>query len=1031
MIRFFANHPTAANVLMVAIIILGLTALPKLQRDTFPVIPATEVEIRASYPGATPAEVEDSVCQRIEDTLDSVAGLREIRCDARENIAIATAQMHEGTDMDTFFNDIKSQVEAITSFPDKLEKASIIKLERTAIVASIAITGKMSSQGLKAYAEIIKERLKRDRRIAQVRIQGFSDQTLLIELPAGSLQRYNITLSDIRTAIERQSLDLPAGILQTQTGDIIVRFTGQRRTADELADLVIISGKKGGHVRLGEIAEIDTIFERLEEKVLFNGQRAALLEISKTYDQDSLKVMDAIKENLKRERAMAPQGIDLAISTDVTSNIRDRLRILTSNGIQGLGLVFLTMWLFFSLRFSFWVTMGLPVSILGAVYAMQALGYTLNMMTMVGMLLAIGLLMDDAIVISENIAAQLSKGKKSLEAAIEGTRQVMPGVLSSFFTTAMIVGPLAFLSGKMGDVLKYIPAVLLITLLISLIEAFLILPAHLHHSMKHFNKKDRSRFRQKFEQGFEWVRDALFLPLVAKATRNPQLAIGLMVLLLLISFATIPAGILKYQAFPSLDSDVIQARIILPQGTPLSRTEEVVSRLVESLHTLDKEFTARQLNNQALVQNVTVLFNSNVDAHESGPHVATVSADLLPAGTRNGTVDEMLIRWRTLVGELPDVIALKFTDKERGIAGKAVDIRIQGRNLETLKAASKEIQSFLASIRGIKDISDDMRPGKPEFRVHLKETAGVFGITARVVADELRTAIYGNTSLEVLRGYETYAVTIRLAGADRDSLDDLLALRLRAPDGTLVPLSAVADIEQTRGYARIHRINGQRTVTIQASIDTAKANAREVMGLLFKRFIPTLKQRYPGVRFVSQGQDKETSETGSSLKTNLLIGLIGVYLILVLQFRSYIQPLAVMLAIPMGLIGVVWGHLLMGLDLTMPSMVGFATLAGVVVNDNILLVTFIKERLREGENVKMAGWLAAKDRFRPIMLTSLTTLAGLLPLLTETSTQAQILIPLVASLAFGLLTATIASLFLVPAFFAFLDDSQFMPSNTP
>jgi multidrug efflux pump subunit AcrB len=982
MIRFFANHPTAANVLMVAIIILGLTALPKLQRDTFPVIPATEVEIRASYPGATPAEVEDSVCQRIEDTLDSVAGLREIRCDARENIAIATAQMHEGTDMDTFFNDIKSQVEAITSFPDKLEKASIIKLERTAIVASIAITGKMSSQGLKAYAEIIKERLKRDRRIAQVRIQGFSDQTLLIELPAGSLQRYNITLSDIRTAIERQSLDLPAGILQTQTGDIIVRFTGQRRTADELADLVIISGKKGGHVRLGEIAEIDTIFERLEEKVLFNGQRAALLEISKTYDQDSLKVMDAIKENLKRERAMAPQGIDLAISTDVTSNIRDRLRILTSNGIQGLGLVFLTMWLFFSLRFSFWVTMGLPVSILGAVYAMQALGYTLNMMTMVGMLLAIGLLMDDAIVISENIAAQLSKGKKSLEAAIEGTRQVMPGVLSSFFTTAMIVGPLAFLSGKMGDVLKYIPAVLLITLLISLIEAFLILPAHLHHSMKHFNKKDRSRFRQKFEQGFEWVRDALFLPLVAKATRNPQLAIGLMVLLLLISFATIPAGILKYQAFPSLDSDVIQARIILPQGTPLSRTEEVVSRL-------------------------------------------------LPAGTRNGTVDEMLIRWRTLVGELPDVIALKFTDKERGIAGKAVDIRIQGRNLETLKAASKEIQSFLASIRGIKDISDDMRPGKPEFRVHLKETAGVFGITARVVADELRTAIYGNTSLEVLRGYETYAVTIRLAGADRDSLDDLLALRLRAPDGTLVPLSAVADIEQTRGYARIHRINGQRTVTIQASIDTAKANAREVMGLLFKRFIPTLKQRYPGVRFVSQGQDKETSETGSSLKTNLLIGLIGVYLILVLQFRSYIQPLAVMLAIPMGLIGVVWGHLLMGLDLTMPSMVGFATLAGVVVNDNILLVTFIKERLREGENVKMAGWLAAKDRFRPIMLTSLTTLAGLLPLLTETSTQAQILIPLVASLAFGLLTATIASLFLVPAFFAFLDDSQFMPSNTP
>ena len=1026
MIRFFASHPTAANVLMAAIIILGLSALPKLQRDTFPVIPTTEVEIRASYPGATPAEVEDSVCQRIEDTLDSVAGLREIRCDARENIAIATAQMYDGTNLDTFFNDVKSQVEAITGFPDKVEKASIIKLERTANVASIAITGEMSPQGLKAYAESVKRRLKRDRRIAQVRIQGFSDQTLVIELSAGALQRYGITLSDLRAAIERQSLDLPAGTMLTKSGDIIVRFMGQRRTVEEFAHLVVISGKSGGRVRLGEIARIDTIFERPEDKVLFNGRRAAFLEISKTYDQDSLKVRDAIKQNLERERAMAPKGIELSISTDVTSNIRDRLRILTSNGIQGLALVFITMWLFFSLRFSFWVTMGLPVSLLGAVYGMHALGYTLNMMTLVGLLVAIGLLMDDAIVISENIAAQLNKGKKSLEAAIDGARQVMPGVLSSFFTTAIIVGPLAFLAGKMGDVLKFIPAVLLITLLVSLVEAFLILPAHLNHSMKHFHKEGRSRIQQIFQHGFDRIRDVIFLPVVEKVTNNPQLAMGMMMLLVLISLATIPAGMLKYQAFPDLESDVIQARIILPQGTPLSRTEEIVTRLVEALHTLDEEFTPRQPQGQSLVKNISVLFNTNIDANESGSHLATVSTDLLPAGTRDGTVNEILGRWRVLVGDLADVISLKFTDKERGIAGKAIDLRIQGRKLETLKAASEEIKEFLATIDGLDDISDDLRPGKPEFRVHLKESAGVFGITARAVADELRMAIYGNTSLEVLRNNETYALTIRLTSTDRDSLDDLLALRLRAPDGTLVPLGAVADIEQNRGYARIHRVNGQRTVTIQASLDTAKANAREIMGLLSKRFLPSLKDRYPNVRFISQGQDKETAETGNSLQTNLLVGLIGVYLILVLQFRSYIQPLAVMLAIPMAFIGVVWGHLAMGLNLTMPSLIGLATLAGIVVNDNILLIGFIKERLREGIDVNTAAWLAAKDRFRPIMITSLTTLAGLLPLLTETSTQAQILIPLVASLAFGLLTATIASLFFVPAFFVFLDELQLL-----
>jgi len=636
MIRFFASHPTAANVLMVAIIILGLSALPKLQRDTFPIIPTTEVEIRTSYPGATPAEVEDSVCQRIEDTLDSVAGLREIRCDARENIAIATAQMYDGTNLDTFFNDVKSQVEAITGFPEKVEKAAIIKLERTASVASIAITGEMSPQGLKAYAESVKSRLKRDRRIAQVRIQGFSDQTLVIELPAGTLQRYGITLSDLRAAVERQSLDLPAGILQTKSGDIIVRFIGQRRTVAELAQLVVVSGNSGGRVRLGEIARIDTIFERPEDKVLFNGRRAAFLEISKTYDQDSLKVMDAIMQNLERERAVAPKGVKLAISTDVTSNIRDRLQILTSNGVQGLVLVFITMWLFFSLRFSFWVTMGLPVSLLGAVYGMHALGYTLNMMTLVGLLVAIGLLVDAAIVISENIAAQLKQGKKSLEAAIDGVRQVMPGVLSSFFTTAIIVGPLAFLAGKMGDVLKYIPAVLLITLLVSLVEAFLILPAHLNHSMKHFHKEGRSRFQQKFQQGFNGMRDVVFLPVVKKVTGNPQLAMGLMLLLVLISLATLPAGMLKYQAFPDLESDVIQARITLPQGAPLLRTEEVVARLVEALHMLDEEFEPRQPQGQSLVKNVSVLFNTNIDANESGAHLATISADLLPAVTGAG-----------------------------------------------------------------------------------------------------------------------------------------------------------------------------------------------------------------------------------------------------------------------------------------------------------------------------------------------------------------------------------------------------------
>jgi len=1021
-IRYFVTHPTASNMIMLAIIVVGLAALPKLQRDTFPLIPATEVEIRASYPGATPADVEDAICQRVEDALDSVAGLIEVRCDARESVAITIAKLQEGGDMVEFFDDVKAQVEAISSFPARVEKPTVVKRERTASVATIAITGDMAPEDLKAYALSVKTRLKQNPKIAQVVLKGFSDQDVAIELSSEVLLRYGLSISDVQTAIERQSLDVPAGTMQTPNGDLIVRFSEQRKTPAEFKNLIVISGKTGGRIRLGDIAEVGTLFDRLEEKTLFNGQRAALLEISKTNDQDSLRVMDVVKLSLEKERQLAPRGVSLVISSDVTGNITDRLRILVSNGAMGLVLVFLTMWLFFSFKFSFWVTMGLPVSFLGTIYVMNFLGYSLNMMTMVGLLVAIGLLMDDAIVISENIAAHRRRGQSAVDSAIDGVREVMPGVVSSFFTTAMVIGPLAFMAGKMGAVLKYLPVVLMITLIVSLVEAFIILPAHLSHSMDDMVEKKRTGIQGWFDVHFRRLRDNFFAPKVAQVIRRPYLALGVMISLVLISVATIPAGILKFQAFPSLESDVIQSRILLPQGTPLARTEEVVAQVVKSLHALDDEFSLRQTKDRRLVKNISVLYNSNVDAFESGPHVATVSADLLPAEEREGKVDEMLNRWRELTGSIPDVIALKFTDKERGIAGKAIDLRLQGDDFVTLKKASLELQDFLRQFKGVADLSDDLRPGKPELNITLKESAGIFGLTATVVANEVRAALHGGTSLEVMMNTEAYDITIRLAGNDRNSIEDLRYLKIHAPDGSLIPLSAVANIEETRGFARIHRVNGQRTVTVQGSLDTKVANAREIMAMVQKNFVPGLKEKYPSLKIGSEGEDKDTKDTGSSLQTNLMIGLVGIFLILSFQFKSYIQPIAVMLSIPMGLIGVVWGHLAIGLDLTMPSLVGFATLSGVVVNDNILLVNFVKKRLREGIHIAEATQEAARDRFRPIMITSLTTIAGLTPLLLETSTQAQILIPLVASLAFGLFTATLSSLFMVPAFFVIIDD---------
>ena len=1002
--------------------LLGLTALPKLQRDTFPTVPATEVNLRIAYPGSTAADVESGICQRVEDAMDSVSGLKEVRCDARENIALITIQRREDTEIDTFFNDIKTRYDSISTFPDKVERASIEIAERVATVASIMITAEIPPAQLKAYAEKVRFRIKRDKRIAQVDLKGFSDEDISIQISAFNLRKYVLGVADIAAVIETQSVDVPAGVMSTPDNDILIRFSGERQSISEYKNLTVHSSATGADIKLGDIATIKKVFDKPEEKIIFNDQRAALLEISKTYTEDSLRVFDAIEENLARERKLAPKGIKLEISQNVTANIKDRLRILLTNGWQGLLLVFLSMWAFFSFRYSFWVTMGLPVSFLGAIFCMQMLGYTINMMTMVALLVALGLIMDDAIVIAENIATKVRKGQDALEAAVEGTRQVLPGVISSFFTTVVIVGPLAFMSGKIGAVLEYIPAVLVITLLISLIEAFLILPAHMYHSMKHAHKTEPSKIHQSIDHGFNFLRDRIFGRMIRATLKLPYLTFGIIIALLMLSFATIPAGILKYRAFPQLESDTIQARILLPQGTPLKQTETVVEKLVEALKKTDDEFSKLQVNDQRLIQSTTVLYNTNISAYENGPHVATVSADLLSASERRGSIPDILASWRELSGEHPDVIALQFTDKERGVAGKAIDIRLHSTQTAILEKGSRELQQWLRSFKGVLDISDDFRPGKPEYKISLREGAATLGVNAQSISRELRSAMHGVTQLDLVKGGNTYDVTVQLSQSDRNSFEDLKALTIKLQDGRRIALTSVAEIEPVRGFARLHRINGLLTVTVQGTLDTEVANAKEIMGMTKKMFLPKLKQKYPQLSFSFAGEGSENAITMASLQRNVMIGLFGVFLILSFQFRSYLQPIAVMLSIPLGLIGVVWGHLLLGLELSMPSLVGLATLMGIVVNDSILLVTFIKQHWSRDISITDAVQQAAHDRFRAIILTSLTTIAGLLPLLLETSTQAQLLIPIVVSLTFGLFTATILSLFLIPSCFVIFED---------
>ncbi len=1021
MIRYFARHPTAANLVMIAFIVSGLFAAPVLQRETFPRVQADKVQIEVLYPGARAEDIEEAICQRIEDAVDGIDNVNEVICEAHEGRARAVVEMAEGTDFDRFAADLRTEIDAITDFPEQAEDPVVKQLGRTDFVASVAVTGAASNPDLKAFAEELKDRMLHFGGIPKIEIKGFSDHQIRIELPDAVIRQYGISISDVARAIQRQSLELPSGSLQTGDQDLLIRVADERKTPDDFRNVIVVAGAGGGQIRLGDIARITDRFDLDEEKVLFNGKPAAILYITKTENDDTLAVIDAVNAFLVRERQSAPPGVEMVVTNDNSSIVRDRLRLLLTNGSQGLVLVLLVLWLFFGFRYAFWVAAGLPVSFLGAVVLMVAAGYTINMLTMVGLLIVIGLLMDDAIVIAENVATKRGQGMAPLDAAVEGAKQVLPSVFASFATTTCIFGSLAFLKGDIGQILRVVPVVMLFVLVISLIEAFLILPNHLAHALARADDKP-APVQAAVDRAVDWLRDRWVAPLAIAAVQWRYLTAGLAIGVLLLAISTMAGGWLKFAAFPELDGNVMEARILLPQGTPLNRTEGVVARITTALRRVDERLSPQQPGGQKLIRTVVTTFNENKSANETGAHVATITVDLLDSETRSSRIDDVIALWRRETGEMADVISVRFSEPQVGPAGLAFDVRLTGKDLGELKAAAGDLTAALDGYRGTSNLTDDLRPGKPELRIRLKDGASTLGVDVRQIADQLRAAFFGTTVSEIQRGSEAYEIDVRIDSRNKNSLSDIDNFTISQADGSLIPLTAIADIETARGWSRINRVNGRRTVTVQGDVDVAIANANEILGDAREKVFPELAKRYPGVSVSLQGQNKEAQTTQRSMMSGFILGLIGVYLLLSFQFHSYFEPLIVMIIIPFALAGAIIGHLLLGLDFTMPSMLGFVALAGVVVNDSILLVNFIKHFHGDTQSVAEAAPLASRARFRAILLTSLTTIVGLLPILSETSLQAQVLIPLVTSLVFGLMATTVLVLFLVPAMYSILDD---------
>lgn len=1020
MIRWFTGHPTAANLLLLLFVAAGSFSLPTLKRETFPDFRPVEAEIVVPYRGATADDVEGAVCAPLWEGLEGLEGLRELTCTAQDNRARAVATMAPGADAVRFVNNLRTEVAAITGFPIRAEPPMVRELHRTDLVTSVAISGDLPERELDLYSEELADRIAALPEVARVVASGRGVRQFRIEIARSVMAQHGLTAARLAAAIGAHSLDLPAGSLETAAVSLTMRFTEERRSIESMLSIPVLTLPNGATLLLGEIATIAETFDPTEERALVNGRPAILLEVHKPLDADALRALDAIAALVAEETARLPPSLTVEVVQDVTSIIRDRLSMLVENGILGLVLVVAIMSLFFRPGFAIWAAMGLPVAFLGAFAWMSLTGQSLNMMTLVALLMAIGIVMDDSIVISDSIAVHAKDGV-SVQTVARGVAAVAAGVSSSFLTTVAVFLPLSFLAGELGAVLEVLPLVLLAALASSLVEAFLILPHHLKGGLGNRSKAP-SRFRAAFDRRFEQLRDRGVGRLADFAIARRYLVVGLAIGAFVLTVGALGGGVVKREAMPEIDGDVLEARILLPQGTPLARTEAAVAQVEAALARVNERLAPEQPDGLPLVRRTITRFNRNMSAGGSGPHLATVSADLLGAETRKTTLDELIGEWRTEIGALPGVSSLVLTEPGIGPQGIAVELRLSHPDLDVLQSAGLATLAELGSYAGVRNAMLDLRPGKPELRLTLARGAQSLGLTSAEVAEQLRAAYLGSRLADVRNGDIAHEVEVVLARDDRDALADLDEFTIVLADGSEVPLRSVVEIAEGRGWDSIKQVDGRRTLTVQADVDGRTGNADAITARMAAGFLPDLVAATPGLRFDVEGQAANSAETVASILRGFLVGLVGIYVVLSFQFRSYLEPFIVMITIPLAFLGVVWGHVAMGYNISMPSLVGAASLAGIVVNNAILLVEVVKDRSGAGLSVAEAAGHAARARFRPIFVSVSTTIMGMAPLLAETSTQAQTLKPLVISVVFGLLASTLLIILVVPSLYAIFDD---------
>ena len=1074
-LAWMANNSVAANLLMIVLVVGGLLMLSNIKQEVFPEFSLDMVTVNVAYPGASPAEVEQGVLLAIEEAVRDVDGVKKVTATAQEGVGAVTIELLLGTNPDRALADVKSSVDRITSFPQDIERPIVSLVQSRHEVISLLVYGDKDEATLRGVAERVRDDLLASDEITVVDLAAVRPYEISVEVPQETLRRYGLTLGQIAARISQASVELPGGGVKTAGGEILVRTTERRDRGNEFAEIGILSRPDGSEIKLGDIATIDDGFADTDQEARYDGKPAAMVKVYRVGDQTPTAVASVVHQYVAEQKDKLPEGVAIGQWLDWSQIYQDRVNLLMTNGAFGLVLVMIVLGLFLELRLAFWVTLGIPVSFTGALLFLPAVDASINMISLFAFIITLGIVVDDAIVVGEAVYKRRQSGVSYYRAAVEGVREVGVPVIFAVVTTLMAFAPLMFVPGIMGKFFWVVPVVVIAVLSVSLVESLLILPAHLSHRggvlltllifdaallllgppsfalrvllvvvgvaclvglvlLPAGDAEERGpmglihRQQQRFSRGVEWFVEHVFTPVVRRAIDRRYLTLSIAVAMLLAAAGLRVGNRVKFTFMPKVEGDVVSASLEMPFGTAVADTSAEMGRMMDIAREILDEWGGRDTvarGTFAVVgQSGVVQSSHRGGATSSGGHIAEAAVYLVPVDDRPFTGEDFAREWRKRTGEIAGAESLKFNFNTGPQAGSPIDIQLSHTDIGVLELAAQKVAAGLREYEtaGVYNIDDGFAPGKEQLDLELRPEARSLGVTELDLARQIRSSFYGAEAVRQQRGRDEVRTFVRLPDGERRSEYDIETLLIRTPGGGEMPLEQAAEVHRGRSYTQITRADGRRVVNVTADIDETKGNAGEVIKAVEANVLPDVLDQFHGLSYTLSGEQEAQAEAMGNLGFGFLMALIAIYALLAVAFRSYVQPAIIMIVIPFGFVGAVLGHVAMGYTLSLMSLMGVVALAGVVVNDSLILIVAANQYRGEGMTPFDAMVAAGARRFRPILLTSLTTFFGLAPMILETSVQAKFLIPMAISLGFGVLFATFITLLLVPAVYAIVED---------